>query len=117
MKLIPAYQAEQEAKKVFEELCSKLYFDRLDSIEKKIEYWKNEGYFRFSHRFLREGNDAVNYKVEKMIKKHLEGYGYNVYIAYPDNNTLALEISWKKGFLSLLWQKIKNIWSKKRNEI
>jgi hypothetical protein len=114
MKLIPAYQAEQETRKVFEEQCAKVYFYRMNIIEKDIEYWKNKGYFHFAKTFSREGNDAVNdavnHKVEKMIKELLVGYGYKVEIIYPDNSSQpTIEISWKKSFLFLFWEKIKQI--------
>lgn len=107
MKLTPAYQIEQEAKKVFEEQCRDLYFDHIDSIEKDIEYWKNKGRFNFCKNFHQTGNHAVDLKVRKMMKKLLAGYGYKVWFTYPEDHIVMIEISWKENYFSLLWKKIK----------
>jgi len=115
MKLIPAYQAEQETRKVFEEQCAKLYFYRINIIEKDIEYWKNQGYFHFAKRFSREGNDAVNYKVEKMIKELLVGYGYKVEIIYPIGNEVIIGISWRESYFTSLYKNFKRLLFKEKN--
>ena len=115
MKLIPAYQAEQEAKKALEERCSKLYFNLLSSIEKEIEHWKNEGYFHFTKSFKRQCNDIVNYKVEKMLKKLLVGYGYKVKIIYPLNNEILIVVSWQESYFTSLYKYFKQLLFKKKN--
>lgn len=105
-----AYKVQEETEIILEKKCNDVYMHLINVIQDSIEWHKSNGYFCLSKSLVIHDNPVVTDKVVKMLTKHIEGYGYNVYIMYPDNRSQpTIEISWKKSFLFLFWKKIKRI--------